>query len=285
MTPVVPTKSLDGAVAEIYTGRAAAYMRVAEPHFAEFARRAVDLLELKPGDDVLDVGCGTGLATFEAAKRVGPAGFVTGIDLSVGQIEVARRKSAIFAPGRISYVLRDATNLQYRAEFDAAVSSHGLPLQHAECLRSMAVALKPGGRISICEWAEGGQPFASAFRRMLEGRRTTAPNAQLQRLREVREQLSSQFSDLGKPTVVRQLLETAGFHDIVVTVENVPDDYANWREAFELMRVWGITHAEIEAMPKEDSQALEQEFAAYFGSSSRTESARVILAKARTPSD
>src|SRR3954451_16892750 len=46
---------------------------------------------LVEGEQVLDVACGTGLLTFEAARRVGPAGQVVGVDLSDKMIEAARR--------------------------------------------------------------------------------------------------------------------------------------------------------------------------------------------------
>ena len=56
------------------------------PIFAEIA-------ELRSGEDVLDVGCGTGVFTREALKTVGSTGSVTGIDLSESMLEVAGRSA------------------------------------------------------------------------------------------------------------------------------------------------------------------------------------------------
>lgn len=47
---------------------------------------------LRPGQHVLDVGCGAGSTTIPAAGRVGPSGQVTGVDISPGMIEAARHR-------------------------------------------------------------------------------------------------------------------------------------------------------------------------------------------------
>lgn len=54
------------------------------------AQRVVQLAALRPGERVLDVGCGTGLVTLPAAELVGPGGRVTGVDLSDGMIHQVR---------------------------------------------------------------------------------------------------------------------------------------------------------------------------------------------------
>src|SRR5687767_805435 len=55
---------------------------------------------LRPGETVVDLGCGGGLDVFLAAKRVGPAGKAVGIDMTPEMIERARRAAQIGAGGR-----------------------------------------------------------------------------------------------------------------------------------------------------------------------------------------
>jgi SAM-dependent methyltransferase len=59
--------------------------------FAEWAPRLVAFAGIAPGDDVLDVACGTGIVARSAAEAVGPTGSVTGLDLNPAMLEVAAR--------------------------------------------------------------------------------------------------------------------------------------------------------------------------------------------------
>lgn len=68
-----------------------AYERYLVPElFAPWAEHLVERAALRPGDRVLDVGCGTGIVARRAAPHVGAAGEVVGIDLNEGMLEVAR---------------------------------------------------------------------------------------------------------------------------------------------------------------------------------------------------
>src|SRR6266545_922106 len=59
-----------------------------------FRERTADIAHIKPGDIVLDVGCGTGELTLAAKARTGSIGKVYGIDAAREMIEVARSKAA-----------------------------------------------------------------------------------------------------------------------------------------------------------------------------------------------
>jgi ubiquinone/menaquinone biosynthesis C-methylase UbiE len=54
----------------------------------------VSLAQVKPGDCVLEVGCGTGTLTLAAKRQAGPTGKVFGIDIIPGMIELSQRKAA-----------------------------------------------------------------------------------------------------------------------------------------------------------------------------------------------
>ena len=59
--------------------------------FGAWARRVADAAEIRTGDRVLDVGCGTGVLAREALGRVGESGRVVGLDLNEGMLAVAAR--------------------------------------------------------------------------------------------------------------------------------------------------------------------------------------------------
>lgn len=116
----------------------------------------VDLAGLRPGESVLDVGCGTGSLAIVAKRRLGAGGTVCGIDASPEMIARARRKAEA-AGLNVAFRLAAVERLPYPdATFDVVLSSlmiHHLP----EELRRPAFAeirrvLKPGGRLLIIDF-------------------------------------------------------------------------------------------------------------------------------------
>jgi trans-aconitate methyltransferase len=108
-----------------------------------FGKGLLELLEPKPGERILDVGCGTGQLT----EQISAAGAETiGLDASPEMIGQARQNY----PAR-KFVLSDARAMQFENEFDAVFSNAALHwmLQPEPVAAAMARALKPGGRLVL----------------------------------------------------------------------------------------------------------------------------------------
>jgi glycine cleavage system H protein len=105
---------------------------------AELGGAALELLDPRPAERILDVGCGEGTLTLKIIER---GATVLGIDNSAQMIEAARANG-------IDALLLDAADMQFLAEFDAAFSNATLHwvLQKEQAARAIFRALKPGGR-------------------------------------------------------------------------------------------------------------------------------------------
>lgn len=122
----------------------------------ELRQRAATLARLQPGDQVLDVGCGTGTLAIEVKRRVGSAGRVVGIDPGNEQIARARAKAArrhVPTEFQIGVIEQLAFPDQL---FDVVLSTlmmHHLPASlKAQGLAEIARVLKPGGRLIIADF-------------------------------------------------------------------------------------------------------------------------------------
>jgi ubiquinone/menaquinone biosynthesis C-methylase UbiE len=136
-------------------------------HIRQLRIMTVDKAVLKPGEKVLDVGCGTGGVTIPAKLRVGKTGKVAGIDPAPEMIAVARRK-AERAMLEIDFRVGLIESLPYPdATFDSVTSSlmmHHLP--HDLQVRGLAEiyrVLKPGGRLLIADMTRPSASSMSGF--------------------------------------------------------------------------------------------------------------------------
>lgn len=209
----------------------------------DYADGLVAYSAIGPGDRVLDAGVGTGFATLAAARRIGPAGAVVGVDVSDGMLVQARTAIEGARLNNVDLIRGDACDLPQFADasFDAVICSAALlymPVERAlgEWLR----VLKPGGSIGFSTMKAGfpraGQLFrdrASAF-----GVTVTDPSAAL-----------------GSERASRTSLERAGFVDVHVVDDRVTFSEADLAFAWE-SNLRSSSHEAVRALPAHQLEAL-----------------------------
>ena len=120
----------------------------------QFGDAMIEAAELRPGQSVLDVGCGAGSTTVEAARRVAP-GTAVGIDISSEALALARKRANAAGHSKIEFIEADAQSHVFEPEsFDAIVSRFGVMFftDPIDAFANLRRALLPGGKLSIVAW-------------------------------------------------------------------------------------------------------------------------------------
>ena len=161
------------------------------------------------GERVLDVGCGTGQATRDAAAAARP-GSALGVDLCGRMIELARQLAASQDIGNASFEQADAQIHPFPAgSFDAAISRTGTMFfgDPVAAFTNIGRALRPGGRLVMLAWQGPGpnEWVRELTGAMAAGRDLPAPPPDA----------PGPFS-LADPARTRTLLASAGFSDVTL---------------------------------------------------------------------
>jgi SAM-dependent methyltransferase len=138
----------DGAQGAYWAAQADRFDRAVARYDPAFLAAA----DLHPGDRVLDVGCGTGRTTRDAARITGSA---LGVDLSSAMLEVARQRAADEGLTGVRFEQADAQVAAFPpAGFDVAISRTGAMFfaDPVAALANVGRALVPGGRLVLLVW-------------------------------------------------------------------------------------------------------------------------------------
>ena len=157
---------------------------------------------ISPGDRVLDIGCGAGLTTRDAARAAAP-GEVLGVDVSERMLELARQRTAAEGLDNVRYELGDAQVHRFDpAGFDVAISRFGTMFfsDPGAAFANLAAALRPEGRLVLLVWQRReDNEWMKAFDAALGAATPSPPPPDL-----------DAFS-LGDAEATARVLEAAGF--------------------------------------------------------------------------
>jgi len=167
----------------------------------------LDHAVVRPGERVVDVGCGTGAVARQAAPRVGREGEVVAVDINPAMLAVGR---SLPAPEGAPIDWREGSAMALPlpdASFDLALCQHGLQYfpERAAALREMRRVLAPGGRAAICVWRSlEHNPLSRLLQESIARRLNSTPLALFP------------ATALGDADALREMLVSAGFGDVSV---------------------------------------------------------------------
>jgi SAM-dependent methyltransferase len=211
--------------------------RLADHYDAELHRHNERLRAatgIRPGDRVLDIGCGAGQSTRDAA-RAAASGSALGVDISEAMLERARRRTAEEGPGNVAYELGDVQVLPLPpAHFDVIISRFGTMFfsDPVAAFTSVARAARPGARLVMMVWqSEDRNEWATAIRQALTGGAAPGEPASA----------PDPFS-LAEPAKVKSILGAAGFVEVDFADVHEPVHYGpDAAAAYDLVRDMKMT--------------------------------------------
>ena len=214
------------------TGPPEGRLRLADHYDAELRRHNERLRAatgIVPTDQVLDIGCGAGQTTCDAA-RAAVQGSALGVDVSDAMLERARRRTAEEGLSNVSYELGDAQTHRFRpAHFDVVISRFGTMFfgDPVAAFANIARASRLGARLVMMVWQRADRnEWASEIHRSIAGGAAPAdspggPGA---------------FS-LGDPSTVESILGAAGFTGVGFAESHEPVYYGpDTASAYDLVR-------------------------------------------------
>jgi ubiquinone/menaquinone biosynthesis C-methylase UbiE len=172
--------------------------------FPESAKHLVEHLQLNPTDKLLDVCTGTGCVALTAAEKL-TQGKVTGIDLSSGMLQQAKKKAAAMGLSNAQFKQMDLEQLSLenlnrpQAPFDVATCSFGLFFLEdmTQALNNIASAVRPTGKVAITSFTgEAFSPMADIFIKRFESTGRVVPPLSWRRL-ATEELIKEQFNAVG----------------------------------------------------------------------------------------
>lgn len=130
------------------------YREIVTSGLGAHGQEAMVAAALKPGERVLDIGCGFGDTTQELAALVGPDGEAVGVDAARRFVETARDEAAETGVANARFTVADVQTDDLGSDFDVVYSRMGTMFfaSPVAAMRNVRDALKPGGRLAMAVW-------------------------------------------------------------------------------------------------------------------------------------
>jgi ubiquinone/menaquinone biosynthesis C-methylase UbiE len=244
---------------EMWDKTAPHYGRIGPPFFQICAEQLVELTPLKPGEKVLDVATGTGFVALEAAPKVDVDGHVTGIDISGGMVEKAKKNAKDLGLTNVDFIRMDAENLEFPdSSFDVVICGMSLFLfpDQVQAIREMYRVLKVGGILLLSDWnatylSPGGTTFTEVLGEKMQ-------KGELEVLNEdVAEAMGKMV--LFQPHTLEALLKEINFHGIQIIQKDIDFWCKDAQEVLDFMLASGNVNTGLSLFSESSQSEIKKE--------------------------
>lgn len=163
-------------IRELYSRRARYYDLSANLYYMigfrenTYRKQAIKLLDLNPGDTVVEIGCGTGLNFSYIQNHIGPTGRIIGVDLTADMLSVASKRCEKNNWGNVELIEQNAALYEFPDSIDGVISTFALTLmpEYKQIIEHAGIALSKGKKmvlldLKIPDWPKPLINLAVAF--------------------------------------------------------------------------------------------------------------------------
>lgn len=244
-----------------------------EGMIAPLGQALIESAHFQPGERVIDVGCGAGVTSLEIARRVGPTGSVTGLDISPALVRTSTARAKEAGLTNVRFVEGDASKADIsETGFDCLFSRFGIMFfpDPYGAFKHMHGFVKPGGRAVFACW--GPQPENAWVTEVM------ALVLRYVQLPPPVPRAPGPFA-FAEPDYMRDILTKAGFKDVTMTAwrgeQCIGGPGSNAKSATEFLTETLFVGEALKEVPEETRQKALAELEALLASHEGSDGVRM----------
>lgn len=252
----------EAVLATVWNGLDATYNRYRAWVFSTRAEDLVTAAGIEEGDEVLDLGTGTGIAVFKALERVGPRGRVVGVDTSEGLLRVAEGEASRRKARNVEFRRMSMTSLDLPDDaFDHVIGNYTLccSTSYEGTLREAHRVLRRGGSLTYNHEGPHQHPVVKIFNDLLAKYKVKDPTDELRRFREANTMVEEGWAAYQDPFVALEAVGSAGFTDRSASISFERLVYPSLQDYLDYKMMGSV---ELEAMSPHDREEFKRELTA-----------------------
>jgi ubiquinone/menaquinone biosynthesis C-methylase UbiE len=222
------------------------------PQIAPVGEAILEKLAAQPGDEILDMGSGTGEPALTLARTMDGEVTITGIDAAEGMVKVAQQKVVNENLSGIRFQSMPAEKMSFADNsFDRVLCRFGVMLfeDPLQGLKEMQRVLKPEGRYSLAVWSTPEtMPTLHWSYEVFKDRVEEAYYPPL-----------AKVTSLGTPGLIEELLDTAGFNNYTVEAKTFHYNFDSFDAYWDAVEASDILKMQYDQLPEDQRHQIRDE--------------------------